>query len=87
MEILNIKNINGEELLATTDEEKSKVFCDYFSSVFTIESDNFEPLQDKNEIKNVMTDISFNAIDIQLRLGNLNVNKSQGPDNIYIQKF
>ena len=80
---IKYKNINGEELLATTDEEKSKVFCDYFSSVFTIESDNFEPLQDKNEIKNVMTDISFNAIDIQLRLGNLNVNKSQGPDNIY----
>ena len=80
---IKYKNINGEELLATTDEEKSKVFCDYFSSVFTIENDNFEPLQVKNEIKNVMTDISFNAVDIQLRLGNLNVNKSQGPDNIH----
>ena len=35
---IKYKNINGEELLATTDEENSKVFCDYFSSVFTIES-------------------------------------------------
>ena len=68
---IKYKNINGEEPLATTDEEKSKVFCDYFSSVFTIESDNFEPLQDKNEIKNVMTDISFNAIDIQFKIRQL----------------
>ena len=79
---LKYKNKNGKECIAKTNVDKSDAFCNYFSSVFTRENDdNFEKLESKQI--NEMTDIVFNVENIKLKLQNLNVNKSSGPDNIH----
>ena len=80
---MKYKNKNGDEYIAKSNEDKANAFCDYFSSVFTEEDDNsFENLSYKDNL-NEMTDICFNVDDIKIKLKNLNVNKSQGPDNIH----
>ena len=79
---LKYKNTNGDECTAKTNIDKSDAFCNYFSSVFTRENDDdFEKLECKQA--NEMPDIVFTVENIKLKLQNLNVNKSSGPDNIH----
>ena len=74
---------DGSECLAQTDEEKTNVFCNYFSSVFNVESDtSFDSLPIDENLPS-MSSVTFDYDDIVTRLKKLNVNKSEGPDGIH----
>jgi len=68
---------------AKTDKDKANIFCNYFSSVFNIEGDSsFDKLPIYDNMSS-MSSITFDCIDIAKRLKKLNVNKSEGPDDIH----
>ena len=69
---------------AKTTEDKAEVLVDYFSSMFTIETDlnNMPPFDERqyaNPIENI--DISYKMVLEKLK--KLKINKSPGPDNIH----
>ena len=75
--------VDGSVCLAQTDEEKSNLFCNYFSSVFNVESDSsFDSLPIVENLP-CMSSIIFYYDDIVTRLKKLNINKSEGPDGIH----
>jgi len=73
--------VDGSECLAKTYEEKTNVFCTYFSSVYVVE--NNAPFNTLQTIKTLssMPNISFDCVDIATRLKKQNINKSEGPDD------
>ena len=61
---------DGIECLAKTNEEKANAFCNYFSSVFNVESNvTFDKLPVFHNISS-MPNISFDYADIVLKLKN-----------------
>jgi hypothetical protein len=80
---LRIKSENGEERVISNDKEKADIFCDYFSSIFCMEGEEeFEIMSSKTEKVNT-EEVKFEVADITSRLNALNVNKSEGVDNIH----
>ena len=69
---------------AKCDTDKAKVFLDYFSSVFTTESDqNNLPFFEKRNYETVINDINITEEQIVKKLKKLKVNKSPGPDSVH----
>ena len=69
---------------AKCDEDKAKVFLDYFSSVFTVEADQYNlPFFEKRNYETVLDDIHITEDQIVKKLKTLKVNKSPGPDSIH----
>ena len=69
---------------AKCDEDKAKVFLDYFSSVFTVEADQYNlPFFEKRNYETVLDDIHITEDQIVKKLKKLKVNKSPGPDSIH----
>jgi len=74
---------HGNAHVASTDNSKAEVLCNFFSSVFNIEDDNpFKYLETK-PCEFTSECPTFEYDDIRDRLINLNVNKSPGPDKIH----
>ena len=71
-------------IYAKSDEDKAEVLVDYFSSVFTIESDlnNMPPFDERN-YDNPLYDINISEKMVYEKLRKIKVNKSPGPDNIH----
>ena len=72
---------HGNAHVASTDDNKAEVLCNFFSSVFNIEDDNpFKYLETK-PCEFTSECPTFEYDDIRDRLINLNVNKSPGSKN------
>ena len=71
-------------VFAKTDQEKSEVLVDYFSSVFTVESDlnNMPPFAER-EYSMPLEDLQITEDMVDEKLKKLKVNKSPGPDYIH----
>ena len=71
-------------IYAKTDEDKAEVLVDYFSSVFTVESDlNNMPPFDEREYANPLENINITKKTVLEKLKKVKINKSPGPDNIH----
>ena len=73
-----------DPIYAKTDEEKAEVLVEYFSSVFTSESDihNMPPFDERvydTPLENIIIDKKM----VQEKLEKLKINKSPGPDKIH----
>ena len=71
-------------VFAKTDKEKSEVLVDYFSSVFTVESDlnNMPPFAER-DYNMPLEDLHITEDMVNEKLKKLKINKSPGPDNIH----
>ena len=71
------------QVLATSDDHKAEILCNFFSSVFNHEKDErFAKLDSKNCTYTSELPV-FSMDDIKDRLQKLNVNKLPGPDGIH----
>ena len=71
-------------VFAKSDEEKSEVLVDYFSSVFTVEPDlDSMPPFDERTYENPLEDLIVSEKMVLEKLKKLKINKSPGPDNIH----
>ena len=69
---------------AKTDQDKAEILVDYFSSVFTTESDlNNMPPFDEREYDKPLDNINITESLVFDKLKKLKINKSPGPDNIH----
>jgi len=80
-------NINGKEIIISDDANKAAAFCQYFSSVFTIDTD-VSTVEDYdsshiNASSNVLSELEFDEYEIVQALDKLNVYKSPGPDGLH----
>ena len=67
----------------TEDAKKADLFNSYFASVFTNENDiDIPSLQDRSEGKSLES-VTITTEIIEKKLGNLNISKAAGPDNIH----
>ncbi|CAG2203942.1 unnamed protein product [Mytilus edulis] len=74
--------VNGTEFIASTDSEKAEVLAEFFSSVFTLESDN--PVDSGKRYRdNFSSDELFNSKEVNKLLKDLNTSKSPGPDQVH----
>ena len=55
----------------------------FFASVFTKENNGDIPKLKRYPVKETMEDLVIKQEDVQKHLKGLNINKSQGPDNIH----
>ncbi len=82
----DLKHISsaGQELIATSPEDKADALCEYFSSVFINEPSvaSVEMLH-ANTLPSKMEKVIIDETDILNRLSKLNINKSPGPDHLY----
>ena len=74
---------NGEKKYAKDDKDKAEVFVQYFSSVFTQESDDVLPHFEERKYKEVLDNIKITRGDILKKLKKIKINKSPGPDQIH----
>ena len=70
--------------VAVTDKDKADVLNLFFASVFTSENLNNIPVLDEGSRSDniLLTDILITPLAVKEKLGQLNVNKAQGPDKI-----
>ena len=80
---LKKKDEQGNNVICSSSETKADTLCEFFSSVFCIETDEeFELLKDKI-CSYECTPIVLTADDVLKRLNKLNVSKSEGPNLIH----
>ena len=80
---LKKKDEHSNIVISNAAETKAEVLCEFFNSVFCIETDEkFEPIKDKI-CSYGCTPIIITEDDVLKRLNKLNVNKSEGPDLIH----
>ena len=82
--IAELKYINdsGIQVKASSDQDKANVLSNYFSTVFNNDFSDGDFINDSVPTTE-MDQIDFSIADIVKRLGNLNVNKSAGPDQLH----
>ena len=70
-------------MLVTDDLDKAEAFSDYFSTVFTVET-NIDSINFDNVMPdNLMPEINLTEMEVGKKLSELNVNKSFGPDLVH----
>ena len=71
-------------IYASKDRDKSDIFLDYFSSVFTEEPPGEDmPSFEQRDYETELSNIEITVEKVMLKLKNLKVNKSPGPDCIH----
>ena len=79
---IKVPDGNGFKIISE-DVEKAQVFSDYFSSIYTVES-NVDFVRLPNVLLfNCMPRIVFQESDVAVKLSNLKLNKSPGPDKLH----
>ena len=84
----DLRKVDGNNTLVSSDTEKATVLGEFFSSVFTLESpqqyDNSGQMvhQDSINVQDVIN-IEFTELSILEKLDKLNTSKSPGPDKIH----
>ena len=78
----NLKYADGN--LTSSDKEKADLLVEFFESVFTKEDLNNLPelTIPKKGDHHFINDLNINAEEVKVKLNNLNINKSMGPDKI-----
>ena len=74
---------SGKVNVASTDEDKAEVLGEFFSSVFTIESDEEYPEMDTITPSVPFDNSKFETKDVNKLLKSLDTSKSPGPDQIH----
>ena len=69
--------------MADTDADKAEVLSDFFSSVFTRESNGDIPSLNKRSFVSESSDGYFDRETVRKLLVNTNISKSQGPDQLH----
>ncbi|MEW8545715.1 MAG: reverse transcriptase family protein, partial [Candidatus Thiodiazotropha sp.] len=69
--------------VADTDADKAEVLSDFFSSVFTQEPDGDIPSLNKRNFDTESNDGYFDKETVRRLLVNINISKSQGPDQLH----
>ena len=80
---LKSNDIYGNELLITSDEDKANALGQFFSSVFTNETQTIYDTQDINSKYAGGTNIYFTEHNVLTKLENLTLTKSPGPDTLH----
>lgn len=80
---LVMNNDNNTETLTSNDKEKADTLSAFFSSVFTVESNDNYPNLDDPDIEHTMPALIITEEMVQKRLHELNISKSPGPDGIH----
>ena len=80
---LNIDPTDDKSRLTISDKEKADVLGGFFSSVFTIESNDNIPHIDPYELQSQMIPLPISEEIIKAKLEKLNIYKSMGPDGIH----
>jgi len=80
-------NINDKEIIISDDADKASAFCQYFSSVFAIDTD-VSTVEDYdsshiNASSKLLSELEFDEYEIIQALDKLNVYKSPGPDGLH----
>ena len=80
----NLKVTEGTNTMLVTDDlDKAEAFSDYFSTVFTVET-NIDSIHFYNVMAdNFMPEITLTEMEVGKKLSELNVNKSFGPDLVH----
>ena len=79
---------NPQQGLSSNDTEKANILADFFASVFTeedIQNIPEVPTAEERGIAQLLDDIDIPPTKVEAKLKKLNINKSQGPDNIHPQ--
>ena len=74
---------DSEEQLTSCDSQKAEVLVQYFSSVFTKEPGGDIPTIDDRPVDKVLGDLEFSEKCVYVKLSNLNISKSSGPDDLH----
>ena len=76
---------HGNEVLITSDEDKANALGQFFSSVFTIETQTTYDMQDikSTYVDSTNTSICFTEHNILTKLENLTLTKCPGPDTLH----
>jgi len=75
---------NGDEKAAESDGDEATIPQNFFSSVYTVESDNdFDTLPSKMDVQVDRTTFTITEDDISKKLIQLKIDKSPGPDLIH----
>ncbi|CAC5404423.1 unnamed protein product [Mytilus coruscus] len=74
---------DGNDIITINDKKKAETLSSFFASVFTKEDNGDIPKLKGQPVKEAMTNLEFKQENVQKRVKNLNINKSQGPDNIH----
>ena len=75
---------NGDEKIAESDDVKATILQNFFSSVYTVESDNdFDTLPSRMDVHVDRTTFTVTEDDIYKKLIQLKIDKSPGPDLIH----
>ena len=82
---LKWQNSNGSEMLAQDDKEKAQALQEFFSSVYTTETDDVSERLLNRIDDNITKSIDFvlTQEDIYASLAKLKINKSPGPDQLH----
>ena len=80
-------NTRDKEIIISDDADKASAFCQYFSSVFTIDTD-VSTVEDYdsshiNASSKLLSELEFDEYEIVQALDKLNVYKSPGPDGLH----
>ncbi|KAK3102286.1 hypothetical protein FSP39_010211 [Pinctada imbricata] len=71
------------KFIATTDEEKAEVLGEFFSSIFTVETDDNMPSANSITPSVQFNDNEFNVPEVNKLLATLDTFKSPGPDQVH----
>ena len=80
---LVISEEENQEKLTQNDNEKAEVLSNFFTSVFTQEPNDNIPNIEKQAVKNVLSDITITAKEVEEKLKKLKIDKSPGPDEMH----
>jgi len=74
---------SGSSRTITSDSEKAQIFSEYFSKLYTVESDTILVKLSNVMPVDSMPRIEFSELDVAGKLSNLKLNKSPGPDMLH----
>jgi len=89
------KRVDDEVVILSNDEDKVSAFCNYFSSVFTIDHSTTTIVDDDQENKILnetdlvipLSNVQFNDLGIFKALDKFNIYKSPGPGGLATSRY
>ena len=73
--------------IASNDNEKAEVLANFFSSMFTLETDSNIPELEYLSVNETSSDELFSIDEVRKLLHGLNTTKSPGPDGVHPKRL